>query len=261
MNHYKVVLVTGASAGFGYEICRLLAKNGFLVIATARRKERLNELAKEYPDSIFPYALDVRDNDSIRNLIESLPEKLSSIDILVNNAGLALGVEKAQNSSLENWKTMIDTNILGVVQMTKAVLPIMITRNCGYIINIGSIAGSLPYIGSTVYGASKAFVEQFSKNLRCDTAGTAIKVTVIKPGLCQDTEFSYVRLNGDKEKVAPIYANTQSILPEDIASTVLWLAKGPMHLNINEIEMMPVCQTYGGPSVTRNVSFDLTDKD
>ena len=140
--------------------------------------------------------------------------------------------------------------------MTNAILPNMIKRNCGYIINLGSTAGNWPYSGGNVYGATKAFVEQFSRNLRCDTAGSAVKVTVIKPGLCQDTEFSYVRLNNDKEKVLSIYDKTESILPEDIANTVLWLLNTPAHLNINTMEMMPVCQTFGGLSVTRNLDLE-----
>lgn len=256
MSNYKTVLVTGASAGFGKAICENLATNGFKVVALARRLEKLQSLANAFPGKIYPLALDVRDVEKIPALLDSLPEEFKTIDVLVNNAGLALGVDRAQNCSMANWKTMVETNITGLLAMTNAILPNMIKRNCGYIINLGSTAGNWPYSGGNVYGATKAFVEQFSRNLRCDTAGSAVKVTVIKPGLCQDTEFSYVRLNNDKEKVLSIYDKTESILPEDIANTVLWLLNTPAHLNINTMEMMPVCQTFGGLSVTRNLDLE-----
>ena len=256
MSVYTTVAVTGASAGFGYEICKVLAANNFQVIAIARREQKLQELAKLYPNNIYPLPLDVTDKAQVDSFKDKLPEHLKKIDVLVNNAGLALGVDRAQNCSLEEWNTMIDTNVKGLVAMTHALLPAMIERNCGYIINLGSTAGSWPYVGGNVYGATKAFVEQFSRNLRCDTQGSALKVTVIKPGLCSDTEFSYVRLHQDEQKVKAIYENTQSILPSDIANTVLYLVNMPAHVNVNEIEMMPVCQTYGGLSVTKNLKLD-----
>lgn len=259
MSNYKNVLVTGASAGFGKSICENLAKNGFKVIALARRSEKLQDLACRFKGQIYPLSLDLRDVDETLDILNRIPDDFKPIDVLVNNAGLALGVDRAQSCNMQEWKTMVDTNITGLLAVTNAILPHMVERNCGYIINLGSTAGAWPYLGGNVYGATKAFVEQFSRNLRCDTANTAVKVSVIKPGLCSDTEFSYVRLHNDKEKVEQVYANTEAILPQDIADTVLWLLNTPKHLNINAIEMMPVCQTYGGLSVTRNL--DLNKKD
>lgn len=179
--NYKTVLVTGASAGFGLATAKLLAKSGYKVIALARREDKLKELTTE-SDNIYPVVMNVTDAKSIESLIPSLPNEFKDIDVVVNNAGLALGVEKAQECSLENWKTMVDTNILGILNVTHSILPTMVKRNKGFIINLGSTAGSWPYVGGNVYGATKAFVEQFSRNLRTDVQGTAIKVTVIKSG-------------------------------------------------------------------------------
>ena len=252
--NYKTVLVTGASAGFGLATARLLANNGYKVIALARREDKLKELSS-LSDNIYPVAMDVTDAKAVETLVSSLPDGFKDIDVIVNNAGLALGVEKAQECSLENWKTMVDTNVLGVLNVTHTILPSLVKKNKGFIINLGSTAGSWPYVGGNVYGATKAFVEQFSRNLRTDVQGSAIKVTVIKPGLCSDTEFSYVRLNGNEKKVNDLYSGTKSILPEDIANTILWLLNNPAHVNVNEIEMMPVCQAYGGLKVVKDLDF------
>ncbi|MGN1282117.1 MAG: SDR family NAD(P)-dependent oxidoreductase [Succinivibrio sp.] len=255
---YKTVLVTGASAGFGYAICDLLASEGYRVIAAARREDKLQSLAKKHGDSVFPLKLDVTDKQSVASVLERIPDSFRPVDVLINNAGLALGQDKAFRCLMSDWQTMVDTNITGLLSVTHAILPSMVERNVGYIINLGSTAGRWPYTGGNVYGGTKAFVEQFSNNLRTDLAGTALKVTVIKPGLCSDTEFSSVRFKGDSDKVAAVYKDTQSILPEDIANTVLYLLRTPARLNINELEMMPVCQTFGGLSVTRNL--DLNEK-
>ncbi len=251
---YKTALVTGASAGFGYSICELLASKGLHVIAVARRKDKLAELAKKNP-LIMPLVYDVTSNENIITKIEKLAPPFNQVDVLINNAGLALGQDKSQHALIEDWDTMVETNIKGLLHVTHALLPNMVKRNKGYVINIGSTAGTWPYEGGNVYGATKAFVEQFSRNLRTDLKGTAVKISVIKPGLCQDTEFSYTRFKGDAKKVFDVYKDTEAISPHDIADMVLYLISTPPHLNINSVEMMPVCQTYGGLSVTRNLDL------
>lgn len=256
MSNYKTALVTGASAGFGFEIAKALAESGFKVIAAARREDKLQKLAKINPENIYPVFMDVTDEESVARALNTLPEELREIDILINNAGLALGTDPAVHCSLDDWKVMVDTNITGLLCVTKAVLDGMVKRNKGYIINLGSTAGAWPYRGGNVYGGTKAFVEQFTRNLRTDLQGTALKVSVIKPGLCSDTEFSNVRFKGDDAKAASVYIGTESIKPEDIANMVMYLVNTPAHLNINEVEMMPVCQTYGGLSVVRNLDLN-----
>lgn len=255
MRNYQTVLVTGASAGFGAAICKLLATHGYKVIAAARRLDKLKALACEN-SNIYPLKLDVSSEISVSEIFKRLPEELHAIDVLVNNAGLALGQDKVQNCDFKDWQTMVNTNITGLLNITHKLVPSMLKRNCGYIINLGSTAGSWPYTGGNVYGGTKAFVEQFTRNLRTDFAGSALKATVIKPGLCSHTEFSNVRFKGDDAKVEAVYKDTAAILPEDIANTVLWLLEGPAHLNINEIEMMPVCQCYGGLSVSRKLDLE-----
>lgn len=195
-----IILVTGATAGFGESITRRFVANGHKVIATGRRQERLQELKDELGDSILTAQLDVRNRAAIEEMIANLPAEWREIDVLVNNAGLALGMEPAHKASVEDWENMIDTNNKGLVYMTRAVLPGMVERNRGHIINIGSTAGSWPYAGGNVYGATKAFVRQFSLNLRTDLHGTAIRVTDVEPGLVGGTEFSNVRFKGDDAK-------------------------------------------------------------
>lgn len=255
MRSYKTVLITGASAGFGKAISKLLAQQGYKVIAAARRIDKLQTLAAECGANVYPLELDVCSESSVASLFDRLPENLRCIDVLVNNAGLALGQDKAQDCDFSDWQTMVDTNITGLLRLTHKILPQMVKRNLGYIINLGSTAGSWPYTGGNVYGGTKAFVAQFSRNLRTDLADTAVKVTVIRPGLCSNTEFSNVRFKGDESKAEAVYKDTEAILPEDIADTVLWLLNGPAHLNINDIEMMPVCQSFGGLSVKRNLNL------
>ena len=194
------VLGTEASSGFGKETAIIFAKNGDKVIAAGRREDRLNFLKNSYPEcNIYPLLMDVTCKEDVFEKIASLPEEYKNIDILVNNAGLALGLEKAPNASLDDWDTMIDTNIKGLTYVTKAVLPVMVERKSGYIFNLGSIAGNWPYEGGNVYGATKSFVQQFSFNLRTDLKGTNIRVTNIEPGFAE-TEFSLVRFKGEKEK-------------------------------------------------------------
>ncbi|WP_133623582.1 bifunctional NADP-dependent 3-hydroxy acid dehydrogenase/3-hydroxypropionate dehydrogenase YdfG [Erwinia sp. LJJL01] len=241
-----IVFVTGATAGFGQSITRRFVAQGHKVIATGRRQERLDALQQELGDSVYTLVLDVRDRAGIDAAVNSLPAEWRNIDVLVNNAGLALGIEPAQRASLEDWEEMIDTNNKGLVYMTRAILPAMVERNVGHIINIGSIAGSWPYPGGNVYGATKAFVRQFSFNLRTDLHGTALRVTDIEPGLVGGTEFSNVRFKGDDAKAGSVYDGTEPLTPEDVTEAVWWVATLPKHVNINALEMMPVGQSQAG---------------
>ena len=246
-----IVLITGASAGFGAAMARSFVQAGHRVIATARRKSKLDSLAAELGAQLLPIELDVTDAAAVAALPAQLPADWAQVDVLVNNAGLALGLGPAQQADLAQWDTMIDTNCKGLVHMTRAFLPGMVERKRGHVINIGSIAGTYPYPGGNVYGATKAFVKQFSLNLRADLAGTAIRVTNVEPGLCGGTEFSNVRFHGDDAKAATVYQGVQAILPEDIANTVLWISEQPAHVNINSIEIMPVAQTFGPLHISR----------
>lgn len=249
----KTAFVTGASSGFGRAICRTLVAKGYRVIGGARRLDKLQALEHELGDNFIPLALDVTDGQSISAAVAQINEAASSINVLVNNAGLALGIERAQACSAENWQRMIDTNITGLAMVTHAVLPQMVEADSGMIINMGSIAGTYPYPGGNVYGASKAFVRQFSLNLRADLAGTRVRVSNIEPGLCSGTDFSVVRLNGDLNAVDALYRDVQAILPEDIAATVAWIAEQPPHVNINTLEIMPVAQSSAALNVARNL--------
>lgn len=246
-----IVFVTGASAGFGAAIARAFVQGGHRVVAAARRKERLDALAAELGSALLPIELDVRDRAAVEAAAPALPTEFAAIDVLVNNAGLALGVEPAHRASLDEWQTMIDTNCTGLVTVTRALLPGMVERGRGHIFNLGSVAGGYPYPGGNVYGATKAFVRQFSLNLRADLIGTPLRVTDIEPGLCGGTEFSNVRYRGDDEKAANVYANVQPLTAEDIADTIYWIATRPAHVNINTIEMMPVAQAPAGLAVHR----------
>lgn len=245
-------MVTGASAGFGAAICRRLVADGFAVIGAARRLEKLQELEVELGPDFYPLVMDVTSRSSVDSALESLPETWSQIDYLVNNAGLALGLDPAYRADFEDWMTMIETNIIGLTYLTRKVLPQMVARDRGYILNLGSTAGTVPYPGANVYGASKAFVQQFSLNLRADLAGKHIRVTNLEPGLCEGTEFSLVRFKGDQERVENLYRGAQAIRAEDIANTISWLFAQPPHLNINRIEIMPVSQTFGAQPVHRD---------
>jgi 3-hydroxy acid dehydrogenase/malonic semialdehyde reductase len=246
-----IVFVTGASAGFGAAIARAFVKGGHRVVATARRKDRLQSLADELGEALLPLELDVRERGAVEAVPDSLPAEFAAVDVLVNNAGLALGLEPAQRASLDDWQTMIDTNCTGLVTVTRALLPGMVERNRGHIFNLGSTAGNYPYAGGNVYGATKAFVRQFSLNLRADLAGTALRVTDIEPGLCGGTEFSSVRFKGDDAKAANVYQNVEPLTPEDIADSIYWIATRPAHVNVNAIEIMPVAQSFAGLSVHR----------
>ncbi len=247
-----IILVTGATAGFGLTIARRFAADGARIIAAGRRSERLDALQAELgADRVLPLTLDVRDRAGVEAAIAGLPTGWTAIDILVNNAGLAMGLEPAQSANLDDWDAMIDTNCKGLTYMTRAVLPGMVARNTGHIINIGSTAGEFPYPGGNVYGATKAFVRQFSLNLRADLFGTKVRVTDIEPGLVGGTEFSNIRFKGDDAKAASIYANTDALTPEDIADAVHWVATRPARVNINTMQLMPVVQSFGPLRVDR----------
>ena len=248
-----IIMVTGATAGFGESITRRFVANGHKVIATGRREERLKTLKDELGDNLYIAQLDVRNRAAIETLIADLPAEWQAIDVLVNNAGLALGLEPSHRASVEDWEDMIDTNNKGLVYMTRAVLPGMVERNRGHIINLGSIAGDYPYPGGNVYGATKAFVKQFSLNLRADLVGTAVRVSNVEPGLCGGTEFSNVRFHGDDNKAAALYADVDYLTPEDIAETIVWVAERPAHVNINRIELMPVAQAPAGLTVKKKI--------
>ena len=246
-----LVFINSASAGFGQAIARTFVRGGHQVVATARRKERLDALAQELGSALLPLELDVRDRAACEALPSQLPAEFAAIDVLVNNAGLALGLEPAHQASLDDWQTMIDTNCTGLVQVTRALLPGMVERNRGHVFNLGSVAGNWPYAGGNVYGATKAFVRQFSLNLRADLAGKAIRVTDIEPGLCGGTEFSSVRFHGDESRAAKVYQDVQPLTAQDIADTLYWIATRPAHININTIEIMPVAQSFAGLTVHR----------
>lgn len=240
-----IVLVTGATAGFGLAIARRFAADGARIIAAGRRQERLDALAAELPGQVLPLALDVADRAAVEAAIGGLPAEWAAIDLLVNNAGLARGLAPAQEASLDDWEAMLDTNVKGVMYLTHAVLPGMVRRNAGHILNIGSTAAEWPYPGGNVYGATKAFVRQFGYNLRADLHGTKVRVTDIEPGLVGGTEFSTVRFGGDAEKAAGVYAGTDPLTPEDIADAVHWVATRPARVNVNLLQVMPVVQSFG----------------
>jgi len=245
-----IVLVTGATAGFGAAMARVFVKNGHQVIAAGRRAERLEALAAELGPNLLPVKLDVTDKGAIHATLASLPADWQEIDVLINNAGLALGIKGAHEAELEDWETMIATNCTGLVTITRALLPGMVERGRGTIINLGSVAGAYPYPGGNVYGATKAFVEQFTLNLRADLIGTGVRATNIAPGLCGGTEFSNVRLKDDAA-AAKVYEGTTPLTADDIANTAFWIATLPQHINVNSIELMPTCQGFSPFAIKR----------
>jgi 3-hydroxy acid dehydrogenase / malonic semialdehyde reductase len=248
----RTVFITGASSGFGLVAARRFAARGDRVVAAARRTDRLRDLAKELgPDVLLPLTLDVRDRAEVERAAAALPPDFAEVDILVNNAGLALGLEPAQEADVGQWEQMIETNCTGLVYMTRALLPRMVARGRGHVVNLGSIAGTYPYPGGNVYGATKAFVHQFSLNLRSDLHGTGVRVTCVEPGLVGGTEFSEVRFGGDRERAAAVYAGTQPLTAEDIAAAIEWATDQPPHVNINVIELMPVSQSLAALQIHR----------
>lgn len=247
----KTVLITGASAGFGEACARKFAGPENRLILAARRLEKLEALQKELSGTeSHAVQLDVRDRKAVTETLAGLPGPFLDIDILINNAGLALGLGPAYEADLDMWETMVNTNIKGLMYCTRQILPGMVKRGRGHIVNIGSVAGSTPYPGGNVYGATKAFVKQFSNNLRSDLNGTPIRVTNIEPGLAE-TEFSIVRFNGDTARAAEVYKGTQPLTAVDIAEIVHWVTSLPSHININRLEVMPVCQAWAPFSISR----------
>jgi len=247
----KTVLVTGATSGFGRAIARRFVRDGHRVVGAARRRDRLEALAVELGPAFGYHVLDVTDSDAVAALPGSLPEGFRDLDMLVNNAGLALGLDPAHRARLDHWDTMVATNVTGLVHVTRAILPGMVSRNRGLILNLGSAAGTYPYPGGHVYGASKAFVKQFSLNLRADLVGTGVRVTDLEPGLVGGTEFSTVRFEGDQAKADAVYAGTTPLSAEDVAEAAAWVLGLPDHVNINRIEMMPTCQASGPFAIKR----------
>lgn len=247
-----VVFVTGASVGFGAEIVRKFAYANHKVIALARRESKLKALQSECgADKVAIIAQDLRDTEAVKIALDSLPSEFQKIDILVNNAGLALGLSSADKAEISDWEHMISVNVLALVRLTHLILPQMVAQKSGHIINIGSIAGSYPYPGGNVYGATKAFVKQFSLNLRADLYDKGIRVSNIEPGLCGGSEFSLVRFKGDSNAANKVYENTEPLLPEDIAEAVFWIANLPKRVNINRIEMMPTIQAPSALNVAK----------
>jgi 3-hydroxy acid dehydrogenase / malonic semialdehyde reductase len=244
------VFVTGASSGFGAAIARRFAVSGARVIASARRADRLKDLAAELGSSVLPVTLDVRDRAAVFAAVSDLPAEFAEVDVLVNNAGLALGQDPAQAADLDDWDQMVDTNCKGLAYVTRAVLPGMVARRKGHVINLGSVAGGYPYPGGNAYGGSKAFVHQFSLGLRSDLHGTGVRVTCVEPGLA-DTEFSTVRFHGDKARADAVYTGMQPLTAADIAESVHWAATLPPHVNVNVIELMATAQSFAAFQVAR----------
>ncbi len=252
LQHKPVVLITGASSGFGAEMAKKYNANGHPVILTARRAEKLTTLSQTL-NSHFPIhiaQLDVTNKTAIDQFITQLPEEMKKIAILVNNAGLALGLASFQDADEHDFETMINTNINGLIYMTKRILPLMLENQAGHIVNIGSVAANWPYPGGHVYCASKAFVQQFSRALRSDLHGKNIRVTEIEPGLAQ-TEFSVVRFKGDAQKADQVYQGTSPLLAHDIAEIVYFTTALPPHININTLEVMPTCQSWAALNIAR----------
>lgn len=250
---YKVALITGASAGFGRAIALKLADQKLKLVLLARREERLEALAKELSPKTKcrVIAVDVRDQKAVRTALDGLPVGWREIDVLVNNAGLALGLSPADKADWSDWDQMIQTNCAALAWLTRQLLPGMVERQRGHIVMLGSIAGEYAYPGGNVYGATKAFVAQFARNLRADILGSGVRVTNVEPGLVGGSEFSLVRFKGDAEKAAKVYAGADPLLPEDVAEAVAWAVRQPARVDIASIEMMPVTQAHGPLAISR----------
>ncbi|MDP3518076.1 MAG: SDR family oxidoreductase [Pseudohongiella sp.] len=252
----KTVLITGASSGFGKACAERFAQAGHRLILLARRADRLNDLAEQLASQcdVCVLCVDITDATAVQNALASLQAPFDQPDVLINNAGLALGLSPADEADLTDWETMIATNVTALVRMTRLVLPGMVKRDHGHVINIGSTAGHWPYPGGNVYGASKAFVQMFSRELRADLLGKKIKVSNIDPGMAE-TEFSLVRFDQAKDKADKVYEGTKPLSAEDIAEIIFWVCSTPAHVNINTLEVMPVCQAWGPLKVDRTMSF------
>ena len=251
----QTIFITGASSGFGAACARFFATGGNRLALAARRIDPLLALKQELEGKaeIHIVPLDVRDREAVQGAVASLPERFREIDVLLNNAGLALGLEPAHKVNLDDWDTMVDTNIKGLTYCTRFILPGMVARNRGHIVNISSTAGAWPYAGGNVYGGTKAFVTQFSRNLRCDLLGTKVRVTCIQPGMAE-TEFSKVRFKGDEEQAAKVYEGAEALTADDIAETVAWVVNRPAHVNINTLEVMSIDQAWGPFAIHRETT-------
>lgn len=243
-----LIFITGASAGIGAATARRFAREGHELILAARRKDKLESLRKEIGKKVHVLELDV----TSRSAVEEAFKKAGPVDVLINNAGLAIGLDKAQESNLDDWEMTIEVNINGLLYCTHAVLPGMVQRNRGHIVNLGSVAGTYPYPGGNIYCATKAFVHQFSLCLRSDLLGTNVRVSCIEPGLVGDTEFSKIRFRGNVDKAKAPYEKTHPLTPEDVAEAIAFCVNAPPHMNINTIEMMPVCQAFAPFTINRN---------
>ena len=241
----KIVMVTGATAGFGRATALIFAKNGYNLIITGRRKDRLEVLKKELLKTgkikVLSLNFDVRNLDEVNAAIDKLPSEWKAIDILVNNAGLAVGMDHIDKGNIDDWERMIDTNVKGLLYVTRAVAPLMVARNSGHIFNIGSIAGKDAYENGNVYCASKAAVASLSKGMRIDLLQNNIKVTNIAPGMAE-TEFSIVRFKGDSDRADSVYKGIDALQGEDIANVIYFCATLPAHVCINDLELTPTQQ-------------------
>lgn len=246
----KTVLITGATSGIGLACARKFAENGDKLILTGRNEHRLAELKKELDTEVTTLAFDVRDRDKAKKYLNELPEPWQDIDVLVNNAGLALGLEPEYEGNLDDWETMIDTNIKGLLTMTRLIVPGMVKRNSGHIINIGSVAGDAAYAGGNVYCATKAAVKALTDGLRIDVADTAIRVTNLKPGLVE-TNFSNIRFRGDHERAAKLYQGIKPLTGDDIADVAVYAANAPAHVQIAEVLILATHQASGSVIVRK----------
>lgn len=252
-NNSGSVLITGASSGFGEASARRFAAEGRRLVLAARRRDRLDALAEALSaqTDVHCVELDVRDRQAVFALPESLPDDFADVDVLVNNAGLARGLEGADAIDIEDWETMVDTNVKGLMYMTRALLPGLVARGGGHVVNIGSVAASWPYPGGNTYGGTKAFVQQFSRNLRTDLLGKNVRVSNIEPGMCE-TEFSVVRFDGDADKARQVYQGMTPLSAADIAEIVYWVTALPPHINVNQLEVMPTEQAWSPFAVHRS---------
>lgn len=243
-------LVTGASSGIGQACAARLVADGARVVALARRADRLQALADRLGPRLHPLALDVTDRERVSAALAALPAPFAALDVLVNSAGMALGLEPVHRTSLDDWDRMIETNCRALVTLCRLVLPGMVERGRGHVVNIGSVAGSYPYPGGNVYGATKAFVRQFSLAIRSDLLGTPVRVTNVEPGMVE-TEFSVVRFAGDQSRADNVYSGMKPLNGDDVADVVAWCVSRPAHVNVNTIELMPVQQAFGPFAVDR----------
>lgn len=243
-------LITGATGDFGKAFAQRFASIGSKLVLHGRTKEKVDSLCQQFPNA-HPIVFDMTDKGAMKAAIDTLPETHKNIDLLINNAGLALGLDKAYEANADDWETMIDVDVKGLTLMTRLVIEGMVSRKKGHIINIGSTAGNYPYAGGNVYGAAKAYVKQFSLNLRADLIGTNIRVTNVEPGQVE-TQFSTVRFKGDTERAGKVYAGANSLTADDVAEGVFWAATLPPHFNVNRLEIMPTTQSFAGLSVERS---------